>query len=114
VIENTERLRHKMDSGLTGDKVAGLDPAVAPLGVDDEAAGTRRPAHEIASTGHRETMRPHETSDLPGLGHAWILIAFTLLLAIAIVAWTLAIHAWESKQDHAQVWAPVTTSVPVS
>jgi hypothetical protein len=114
VVENTEHLRQNIDSGRTGHKVAGLDPAVAPLGADDEAAGTRRPAHEIANTRHRETMRPHETSDLPGLGHAWILIAFTLLLAIAIVAWTIAIHALESKQDHAQVWAPVITSVPVS
>ena len=110
MVENTERLRQNIDSGRTGDKVAGLDPAVAPLGADDEAAGTRQPAHEIASTGHRETMRPHETSDLPGLGHAWILIAFTLLLAIAMVAWTLTVHA----EDHAQLWAPVITSVPVS
>jgi hypothetical protein len=33
-----ERLRHKIDSGQTGDKVGNPDPAMAPLGTDDEAA----------------------------------------------------------------------------
>ena len=33
-----ERLRHRIDSGQTGDKVASPDPAMAPLGTDDEAA----------------------------------------------------------------------------
>lgn len=32
-------LRHEIDSGRTGDKVAYPDPAAAPLGTDDEAAG---------------------------------------------------------------------------
>ncbi|MFN4184315.1 MAG: hypothetical protein ACK4M6_05975 [Hyphomonas sp.] len=33
------RLRHEIDSGNTGDKVNYPDPAAAPLGTDDEAAG---------------------------------------------------------------------------
>lgn len=32
------RLRKQIDSGLTGDKVAASDPAMAPLGTDNEAA----------------------------------------------------------------------------
>ena len=32
------RLRQQIDSGLTGDKVAASDPAMAPLGTDNEAA----------------------------------------------------------------------------
>jgi hypothetical protein len=32
------RLRDKIDSGQTNDKVAALDPAMAPLGTDNEAA----------------------------------------------------------------------------
>jgi hypothetical protein len=32
------RLREQIDSGLTGDKVAASDPAMAPLGTDNEAA----------------------------------------------------------------------------
>ncbi|MFL1876979.1 hypothetical protein ACIKT0_17815, partial [Hansschlegelia beijingensis] len=35
-----ERLRDAIDSGRTGDKAPFTDPAAAPLGADDEAAGT--------------------------------------------------------------------------
>jgi hypothetical protein len=36
----TERLRIDIDSGKTGDKIPVADPAAAPLGTDEEAAGT--------------------------------------------------------------------------
>jgi hypothetical protein len=36
--ENIEQLRRQIDSGKTGDKIAVMDPAAAPLGSDDEAA----------------------------------------------------------------------------
>ena len=36
----TDRLRHDIDRGRARDKVAFRDPAAAPLGTDDEAAGT--------------------------------------------------------------------------
>ncbi|HVI31242.1 hypothetical protein [Phenylobacterium sp.] len=36
----TAQLRDDIQSGRTGDKVAGFDPAASPLGTDDEAAGT--------------------------------------------------------------------------
>lgn len=36
---NWDQVRHRIDSGATGDKVAGSDPAAAPLGTDDEAGG---------------------------------------------------------------------------
>src|SRR3982751_4556599 len=39
-ITNTAQLRAAIDSGRTGDKAAVGDPAAAPLGTDDEAAGT--------------------------------------------------------------------------
>lgn len=35
---NWEQVRERIESGATGDKVAGSDPAAAPLGTDDEAA----------------------------------------------------------------------------
>jgi hypothetical protein len=34
-----DRLRYEIDRGRGGDKVDARDPAVAPLGTDDEAAG---------------------------------------------------------------------------
>jgi hypothetical protein len=36
---NWEQVRDRIDSGATGEKVAVSDPAAAPLGTDDEAAG---------------------------------------------------------------------------
>lgn len=36
---SSARLKHAIDSGDTGDKVPGFDPAAAPLGTDAEAAG---------------------------------------------------------------------------
>lgn len=39
---NSAQLKQDIDAGRTGDKTQGLDPAAAPLGTDDEAAG--RPA----------------------------------------------------------------------
>jgi hypothetical protein len=36
----TAQLKADIDAGRTGDKVSGHDPAAAPLGTDDEAAGT--------------------------------------------------------------------------
>jgi hypothetical protein len=36
----TDRLRHDISRGRAGDKVDFPDPAAAPLGTDDEAAGT--------------------------------------------------------------------------
>ena len=84
-----EQLRADIDSGRTGDKVSAPDPAMAPLGTDDEAAGTPPSPAAIALTRRLETSHPHPHQPQPqtGLGHAWILIAFVIALAIAIVAW---------------------------
>ncbi|KAA0678837.1 hypothetical protein [Roseomonas genomospecies 6] len=40
---DAQRLRDAIDKGQTGDKIPAADPAAAPLGTDDEAAGTRPP-----------------------------------------------------------------------
>jgi hypothetical protein len=37
---NVDQLKADIDSGKAGDKIAWPDPAMAPLGTDDEAAGT--------------------------------------------------------------------------
>ena len=58
---NVSRLRADIDRGRTGDKTPGHDPAAAPLGTDDEAAGTPVPsdvaeqvrAREVRSDGER-------------------------------------------------------------
>src|SRR4051794_27988064 len=38
--ETTAQLRDRIDNARVGDKLAWPDPAAAPLGTDDEAAGT--------------------------------------------------------------------------
>lgn len=48
-----DQLRADIDSGRTHDKVAHEDPAAAPLGTDDEAAGTPPTAQQV-ETAHRE------------------------------------------------------------
>jgi len=45
--KTVDDLREDIDRGLTGEKVAGSDPAAAPLGTDAEAAGTPPTRREI-------------------------------------------------------------------
>jgi hypothetical protein len=52
----SENLRDDIDQGRTGDKVPFRDPAAAPLGADDEAAGHPPTSEEVA------LARAHETS----------------------------------------------------
>ena len=85
--DTLERLRADIDSGRTGDKVSDPDPAMAPLGADDGAAGTPPSPAAIALTRRLETSHPHQPQQQIGLGHAWILIAFVIALAVAIVGW---------------------------
>ncbi|MGE3623759.1 MAG: hypothetical protein AB7H77_07815 [Bdellovibrionales bacterium] len=49
-----ERLRADIDRGRTGDKVSALDPAAAPLGADDEAAGTPLSQEQLAICSEHE------------------------------------------------------------
>jgi hypothetical protein len=53
------QLKDDIDSGRTGDKLAGFDPGAAPLGTDEEAGGAAHDPHLIAAT------RAQETADRP-------------------------------------------------
>jgi hypothetical protein len=85
--DTLEQLRADIDSGRTGDKVSAPDPAMAPLGTDDEAAGTPPSPAAVALTRRLENSRPPQPEPRTGLGHAWILIAIVIALAAAIVGW---------------------------
>jgi hypothetical protein len=50
----TDQLRDDIDAGRAGDKVRFPDPAAAPLGTDEEAAGTPVDPHVLAATRERE------------------------------------------------------------
>jgi hypothetical protein len=83
------QLRDDIDAGRTGDKVDWPDPAAAPLGTDEEAAGTPPDpwAVEIART--REVSRPSKSISYRGVGAAWLLIAFAAALGAGLVTWIL-------------------------
>ena len=57
----TEQLRDDIDQGRTGDKVRFPDPAVAPLGTDEEAAGTPIDPQVIAQTREAEARMARPT-----------------------------------------------------
>jgi hypothetical protein len=85
-----EQLRADIDSGRTGDKIAGPDPAAAPLGADEEAAGTPLRPEAVAAARGSERARPvrpsrHES----GLGAAWVLVVI-----VAVVAAAAAVTSW--------------------
>jgi hypothetical protein len=56
-VDTTYRLRHEIDSGQSGDKIGFPDPTSAPLGTDDEAAGTPAPPDAVRETAAYETSR---------------------------------------------------------
>lgn len=90
------QLRDDIDSGRTGDKVAAVDHAAAPLGTDEEAAGTPVSPEIVAMA------RQHEckvTTDATTIGMSntvgfWVLLALFALGFIMglIVIMTVASH----------------------
>jgi hypothetical protein len=50
-----DRLRSDINHGRTGDKVAWPDPAAAPLGTDEEAAGTPLASDMVRQERMRQT-----------------------------------------------------------
>ena len=54
------QLRDDITSGRSGDKVPGFDPAMSPLGTDDEAGGNSLSPLEIAEMRRQEVSRGPE------------------------------------------------------
>ena len=81
-----EQLRSDIDRGRTGDKVEASDPAAAPLGTDEEAAGTPLPASVIDATRQLELRRGRHAPRVRGLGAAWVLIGFIAVLTMGIIS----------------------------
>ncbi|WP_052120922.1 hypothetical protein [Inquilinus limosus] len=94
----TQQLLRDINRGLTGDKIAAQDPAAAPLGTDDEAAGMPPSPEEVGDAREREAIgRPPDMSLMRGdqgvdrrrapgsLMHVSALAAvLALLLAVAL------------------------------
>jgi hypothetical protein len=57
------QIKHDIDTGRTGDKAGGFDPAASPLGTDEEAGGAPHDPALIAKTRTQEReARPQSTS----------------------------------------------------
>tara|TARA_R110002020_G_scaffold26514_34_gene86067 strand:+ start:6073 stop:6417 length:345 start_codon:yes stop_codon:yes gene_type:complete len=85
------RLRDDIDRGAAGDKVAFSDPAAAPLGTDEEAAGTppdpaavdwARDAERRAAHGEKKTPHDLETEARLGVSTRWAIAGLVILLAV--------------------------------
>jgi hypothetical protein len=85
---NVEQLRAAIDRGATVGKVAASDPAAAPLGADDEAAGTPPEKHRVALAMKNEIVKSPEQRG--GLGFAmWAYAAFIIAL---VALFALSVH----------------------
>jgi hypothetical protein len=87
-------------SGRTRDKVAHCDPAAAPLGTDDEAAGTPPTAEQVAQARRHETGRPvsdpspadqppMQAGMAPGGRYVWLIVAAVVICALIGIALAL-------------------------
>ena len=80
----TDALRERIDSGETGDKVDYPDLAAAPLGTDDEAAGT--PPDGV----RRMSAQDGELQPVGGKGVGpWTMLAVALGVVVVVAAGVL-------------------------
>jgi hypothetical protein len=91
----TAQLRHDIDSGRTGSKVNFPDPAAAPLGTDDEAAGTPPSAEAVSISRRQEAARPQTgaRANPDGLDVGAVIYAGILGVIVATLA---AVAVWMS------------------
>ena len=84
-VTNSAQLRHGITTGQSGDKVANIDPAAAPLGTDDEAAGMP-PSKEEVRLAARHELKGQPTSNPRFDGAAIVLLCGATAL-LALGAW---------------------------
>lgn len=86
----TDQLRLDIDNGKTGYKQPGSDPSAAPLDTDYEAGSPASQSAVSAQQSSETSKKPTEIgSDTGGVGHAWILFGFAVLLGIILVCFMI-------------------------
>ena len=80
-----DRLRADIDSGRTGEKVAGSDPAAAPFGTDAEAGGASPTRAEINLESRSRVADPPAPSPAQ-TRKPWLWAAALLLLLLICFA----------------------------
>lgn len=86
----TDQLRDDIDRGRTGDKVPFPDPAAAPLGTDEEAAGRPLDAEMVAESRRNERARADGTRrEKAGvLARTWAILLAAIAL-IVVLMWAV-------------------------
>ncbi|WP_395014857.1 hypothetical protein [Dongia sp.] len=82
--QNTEQLREAIDRGATGDKVDFPDPAAAPLGTDDEAAGRPVPGVAIERKPPQARRAIEAGSRKPSAGGRVMVLLVSAMIATAV------------------------------
>ena len=93
----SSQLGRDIDSGRTGDKTPGFDPAAAPLGTDDEAGGAPPTPEDIDQARRAERRRPARSPNaaeaelqpdgqFKAKGGASLFIALAILAALVLAA----------------------------
>ncbi len=87
--DTSAQLRDDIDSGRTGDKVDFPDPAAAPLGTDDEAAGISPAGEDVAHARVQEGAagpEPVVGRRRRVMGIVFVILAVGVLLAMGLLA----------------------------
>ena len=93
----TAQLKADIDSGKTGDKVRVSDPAMSPLGTDDEAGGRPNSPEAVALARQHETATPGRAKAVAqdAADHRY---DYRLLVGAAVlVAVLLAVGIWIAR-----------------
>ena len=91
---NVAQLRAIIDNGETGDKAPAADPAAAPLGTDEEAAGTPLSGSATDTAYRSEIIRSNADPD-PQRSVVTMLVA-AVCVAIGGIAFVAVIIASQS------------------
>lgn len=86
----SDQLRSRIDRGVGSDKVSHPDPAAAPLGADDEAAGTPNTQRQIRTAIAQETRlgrgEAAAAQPTPRTGARVAIVVIVGLVALALLA----------------------------
>jgi hypothetical protein len=85
--QTAAQIRADIDSGATAEKIGFPDPAAAPLGTDDEAAGTPLSIEQISmDAAARPPRPPTPQSDGRGFG-IYVAIVVAIIGAFGAAIW---------------------------
>jgi hypothetical protein len=85
-MSTADRLRADIDMGRTGDKIPNSDPAAAPLGTDEEAAGTPLSPTAIAMARRAEVRAEAGTREDGGVLVYTLAVTAIGMLLVAVTA----------------------------